>query len=412
VTRATRFAPAASGARRRFLAGAGSLTGLALSRPGAAPAAAPGRGKNIYAALGVKTVINAAATYTALGGSLLPREVARAMEQASQHFVSIPELQAAVGRRIAGLVGAEAALVTSGAAGALLQGTAACIAGKDPEKIKRLPETAGMKNEVVIQKSHRFPYDHALRAAGARLVEVETAAELRAAIGKNTAMLFFLNYADPKGSVRRQEFVDIGRKAGVPTMNDAAADVPPPGRLSEYIRMGFDLVAFSGGKGLQGPQCAGLLLGRRDLIEAAYLNGSPHSDSVARAAKVGKEEIMGVLTALELYLRRDHKAEWRRWEQRVQAIAAALAGLEAVRTEPYVPEIANESPHLRVSWDDKAIPLKNADVVRKLREGDPPIEVRSSEPDKPVIEMAVWMLRPGEERVVGKRVRRILEGGA
>src|SRR5262249_2143907 len=188
---------------------------------------------------------------------------------------------------------------------------------------------------------------------------------------------------------------------------DAAADVPPPERLSEYVRMGFDLVAFSGGKGLRGPQCSGLLLGRKDLIEAAFLNGSPHSDSIGRLAKVGKEEIVGLLTALELYLKRDHKAEWRDWESPVRHIAAALEGIRGVRTELFTPEIANESPHLRIVWDEKVIPQKNADIVKLLREGDPRIEVRPSDGNKPILEIAVWMLQPGEHRLVGKRVQEV-----
>ncbi len=395
--------------RRQFLKTAAPLSGLSLLGTGLPvrdATAAAGRA-DVYARLGLRPVINAAGTYTALGGSLMPREVVHAMDQASRHFISIPELQVAAGRRLADLLGAEAALVTSGTAGALLQGTAACIAGKDPEKIRRLPDTAGMKNEVIIQKSHRFGYDHAVRAAGARLVEVETEEQLRAAAGTHTAMLFFLNTNDSAGKIRRHRFVELARRLGVPAMIDAAADVPPAERLHEYLRMGYDLVAVSGGKGLLGPQCSGLLLGRKHLIEAAFLNGPPHSDSVARAAKVGKEEIVGLLTAVELYLKRDHKAEWRRWEERVKVIAAAAA-VPGVRTERFVPEIANESPHLRVTWDETALPLKNADVVERLRDGEPRIAVRISDEDKPWIEIAVWMLRPGEERIVASRVRSVL----
>jgi L-seryl-tRNA(Ser) seleniumtransferase len=332
------------------------------------------------------------------------------MEEASRNHVALGELHEAVGKRIASLVGAEAALVTAGAANALSLATAACVAGKDPEKIKRLPDVTGMKDEVVLQKTHRVAYDHAIRAAGTRLVEVETREQFENAIGEKTAMLFFLNFADPKGQVKRQEFVEIAKKKGVPTLIDAAADVPPVSRLSEYVKMGFDLVAFSGGKGLRGPQCSGLLLGRKDLVEAAYLNGSPHSDSLERGAKVGKEEIVGLWTAVELYVHKDHQAEWRDWESRVRDIAKALQGLQGVTTERFVPEIANESPHLRVTWDEKALPVRNAQITKQLREGDPRIEVRPSSPDKPVIEIAVWMLQPGEHRIVARRVREVLTG--
>lgn len=404
--------------RRQFIKAAGlgsSLAGMFSVRnlwgaetaykPVMAATARP----SIYQQLGIRPLINAAGTYTALSASLMPREVVQAMEEASRHHVSIPELQQAVGKRISELLGSEAALVTTGAAAALTLGTAACVAGKDQEKIKRLPETAGMKNEVIIQKSHRFAYDHAVRAVGTRLIEIETRPQLESAIHAKTAMMLFLNNADGKGQVRRKEFVEIGRKAGIPTFNDAAADVPPPERLSEYVRLGFDLVAFSGGKGLRGPQCSGLLLGRRELIEAAFLNGSPHSDTIGRAAKVGKEEIVGLWMALESYLKRDHRTEWRDWEKQVGDIAAALKNLPGVKAEKFVPEIANESPHLRVLWDEKVIPETGAQIVRRLREGEPRIEVRPSAGDQSSLELSVWMLQPGESRVVAKRLRQVLE---
>ena len=398
--------------------GAGCLSALAgglsvntlLAVPAGDKALKPDRSrKNIYERLGVRPLINAAGTYTALSASLMPREVLQAMDEASRYYVSIPELQQAVGQRIGALLEAEAALVTAGAAAALTLGTAACVTGKDSEKIRRLPDTAGMKNEVLIQKAHRFGFEHAVRAVGAKLIEVETRRQLESAINEKTAMMLFLNHEDPKGRVRRNEFVEIGKRAGIPTFNDAAADVPPVERLSEYLRLGFDLVAFSGGKGLRGPQCSGLLLGRRDLIEAASLNGSPHADAIGRAAKVGKEEMIGLLTAIELYLKRDHKAEWREWEERVRSIADALKNVRGVKTEMFVPEIANEVPHLRIEWDEKVIAKKNADIVKLLREGDPRIEVRPSAGDLPMMEVAVWMLQPGEHRIVAHRLRRVLD---
>lgn len=396
--------------------GAGLITAAAagavnlLARDSSGSARNTGARGTVYSRLGIRPLINAAGTYTVLSASTMSREVARAMEEASRFHVSIPELHAAVGKRIAALTGAEAALVTCGAANALSLATAACVAGKDPEKIRRLPDTAGMKNEVILQKTHRVAYDHAIRAAGTRLIEVETRQQLEEARSERTAMMFFLNYADPQGQVKRKEFVEIARKAGIPTLIDAAADVPPPERLSEYVRLGFDLVAFSGGKGLRGPQCSGLLLGRKDLVEAAYMNGSPHADTLQRGAKVGKEEIVGLWTAVELYLKRDHKAEWRDWESRVKEIARTLEGLRGVKTETFVPEIANESPHLRVTWDEKVLPLKNAQAARLLRDGEPRIEIRPGSGDKAMLEIAVWMLGPGEHRIVARRVREVLSG--
>jgi L-seryl-tRNA(Ser) seleniumtransferase len=400
--------------RRQFVKGAGFLSTTAaaavnlLAKSGYSAAGNSGGRETVYSRLGIRPLINAAGTYTALSACTMPREVVQAMEEASRYHVAIAELHEAVEKKIAAMTGAEAALVTAGAANALTLATAACVAGKDQEKIRRLPDTTGMKNEVILQKTHRVAYDHAIRAAGTRLIEVESREQCQKAIGEKMAMMFFLNFADPSGQIKRKEFVEIAKRAGIPTLLDAAADVPPASRLSEYVAMGFNLVAFSGGKGLRGPQCSGLLLGRKDLIEAAYLNGSPHADSLERGAKVGKEEIVGLWTAVELYLKKDHQAERRDWESRVRDIAKTLNGLRGVKTESFVPDIANESPHLRVSWDEKVLPVKNAQVVKQLRDGEPRIEVRPSAADKPVIEIAVWMLQPGEHRIVARRVREVL----
>jgi D-glucosaminate-6-phosphate ammonia-lyase len=403
-----------SASRRQFLQGAGLMSVIAsgattlFSRDALAAVTGGWPRNSIYQKLGIRPLINAAGTYTTLSACTMPREVVQAMDDAARYQVSIPELHEAVGKKIAALTGAEAALVTAGAANALTLATAACIAGKDQKKITRLPDTEGVKNEVIVQKAHRVAYEHAIRAAGGRLIEVETRDQLVNAIGDKTAMLFFLNFADPNGKVKRQEFVEIAQKAKVPTLMDAAADVPPPGRLSEYVKMGFDLVAFSGGKGLRGPQCSGLLLGRKELIEAAYLNGSPHADSVGRGAKVGKEEIVGLWTAVELYLQKDHKAERNEWDSRVRVIRKAVEGLRSVTSETYVPEIANESPHVRISWDPKALPLKNDEVRKLLRDGDPRIEITPSDGTLPNLVVGVWMLQPGQDRVVARRVREVL----
>jgi L-seryl-tRNA(Ser) seleniumtransferase len=241
--------------------------------------------------LGVPPVVNGAGTYTRLCGSLMLPEVVRAMAAVSRCYVRLDELHDAAGARIASLLGCDAAMVTSGAYAGLMLGTAACLTGDDPERITRLPDTSGMKDEVIVQKSHRFPYDHAIRNCGVRLVEVESREDLDRAVTERTAMLLFLNKAGPCGQITAAEFVRAARSCGVPTLNDAAADVPPAENLSLLLRTGFDLVTFSGGKGLQGPQSAGLLLGRADLIRAARLNTAPHSDTFGRGLKVSKEEI-------------------------------------------------------------------------------------------------------------------------
>ena len=362
--------------------------------------------RDVLGELGVRTFVNAAGTYTRLTASRMPLEVVSAMQGASTRYVDLGELHEKAGDRIAELLDCEAALVTAGCASALTMATAACVAGTDTERIKRLPDTAGMRDEVVIQKAHRNGYDHAIRNCGVRLVEVETADELDNAIGERTAMLFFLNRAELEGRVGHEEFVRIGRQRGIPTLNDAAADVPPVENLFRFTKMGYDMVAFSGGKGLLGPQSAGLLLGRRDLIEAARLNNSPYSDSVGRTNKVNKEEIVGMLVALELFLQRDHEQVWKEWSRRCRRIEQAIGGLKGVSTEVFVPEIANAVPHLRVRWDYSAVGVDPEEAAKRLREGDPSVEVRPNYEDGLVI--SVWMLEPGEERIVARRVHSVL----
>jgi L-seryl-tRNA(Ser) seleniumtransferase len=364
---------------------------------------------DVYKDLGVRPFINAAGTYTALSASLMPPEVRQAMESAARQHVSIPELQDAAGRRIASLLGAEAALVTTGCAAALTLATAAAVAGSSPEAILRIPDTTGLKDEVILPKGHRFVYDHAIRNVGVRLVEAASREELHAKIGGKTAMLFFLNLAANKGPITREELVEAGKKTGVPTLIDAAADLPPASNLTAFSKMGFDLVAFSGGKGLRGPQCSGLLLGRRDLIQAAFQNGSPHSDTIGRLAKVGKEEIVGLTRAVELYLARDHEADWKEWEEAVQHIVSQISGIDSVRAERFVPEIANEVPHAAITWDPKRIGLTRDTFAKALREGEPRIEPRPSPAEEPRLEIGVWMMQPGEHRIVADRCVEILK---
>jgi len=389
--------------RRSFLqtaAGLPLIGGLFSSAAARAPR------RDYFRELGVRTFINAAGTYTALTGSLMPPEVKEAWEYASRKYCVLDELHDAVGRRIAELIGCEAAMVTAGAASALTLGTAACITGTNPDFIRRLPDTTGMKNEVIIQKSHRFGYDHAVRNCGVRLIEVETVEELERAIHERTAMMLFLNYADPAGRIKAAEFAQLGRKHNIPTFNDCAADVPPVENLSRYLKMGFDLVTFSGGKGLRGPQSAGLLLGRKDLIEAARLNTCPHADTIGRGMKVNKEEMLAMMVAVELYLKRDHAAHWRAWERRVKLIADYASSVPGVTTEVWVPEIANQVPHLRITWDPQRVKISVPEVVKRLRQGEPSIEVVPGSRDQLVV--GVWMMEPGEERIVARRIREIL----
>jgi len=360
----------------------------------------------IYRQLGVRPLINAAGTYTTLTGSLLVPQARDAMLEASRYFVPLGELQRAAGARIAKLVGVPAAMISSGGAGSILLASAACIAGKDPQKIKRLPDTTGMKNEVVIVRQHRSGFDHACRTTGAKIVEVETAEQLRSAIGPQTAMLYWVNIEEPKGKVSAKEFLAAGKSAGIPVFNDAAAELPPADNLNALVKQGFDLVGFSGGKRLHGPQSSGLLLGRSDLIEAAHLNNNPYSDTIARTAKVGKEEIMGLLAAVEVYVKRDHAADQKLWTSMMQNVARDLKKVRGVTAEVYVPAYpgAHPVPYLRVKWD-KSLPISYQECAKRLRDGEPSVEVNASADE---ITLASYMLNPGEERIVGWRMAEVL----
>jgi len=399
--------------RRKFLASTGIGIGAVTAAAGRLMASA-GWGKgtmtapDIYARLGVRTHINAKGTYTYLTGSLIAPEVSQAMEEASRHFVYLVELQQKAGAKIAQMLGVEAAMVTSGAAGAILLGTAACLTGNDPKRISQLPDVTGMRTEVLIQKTHRNPFDHAIRNAGVRLVEVETLEELESAINEKTAMMYFLNAAQNKGKIGLEKWVEVGKRRGIPTFNDAAADVPPISHLSDYNKMGFDLVAFSGGKGLRGPQCAGLMLGRKDLIEAAILNNNPYEDSIGRPSKVGKEEIVGMVAAVERYLRIDHEAEWKEWEEKLRAMERIVTSVPGVQTGSFVPEVANHVPHLYLKWDEGESGITKAECARMLREAEPSIEVL--EDDYPQgMSVTPFMMQPGEEFIVARRIKSILE---
>ena len=346
----------------------------------------------------MRPFINAAGTYTAMTASLMPPEVMDAINYASKHYVMLDELHDKVGERIATLVHSEAAMVTAGAASALTLGTAAVLTGTDRQKIVDLPNLAGMKSEVIIQKSHRFGYDHAVRNCGVKLVEVETREDLQRAIGPQTAMMLFYNNNNKEGRIQDEEFAALGKQHGVATMNDAAADVPPVENLWKYTKMGFDLVAFSGGKGLRGPQSAGLA--------AARLNAPPNGNTVGRGMKVNKEEMIGVLAALELYLAKDHAAERRDFDARAEAIRASAAAVPGVKAEIFVPEVANHVPHVRIAWDSSAVAMSANDAVNRLRAGEPSIGTRAE--DNALV-IGVWMMRAGEEKIVARRVREVLE---
>jgi L-seryl-tRNA(Ser) seleniumtransferase len=396
--------------RRRFLEAMSALPWVGAFVAGrGAPlgAVAAAGGRDYFRELGVRPFINAAGTYTAMTASLMPAEVMDAINYASRHYVMLDELHDRVGERIAALVHSEAAMVTAGAASALTLGTAAVLTGTDRQKIASLPDLTSMKTEVIIQKSHRFGYDHAVRNCGVRLVEVETAGEVERAVGPQTAMMLFYNNNNKEGQIQDEDFVRLARKHGIPTLNDAAADVPPLENLWKYTTMGFDLVAFSGGKGIRGPQSAGLLIGRKDLIAAARLNGPPNGNAIGRGMKVNKEELLGMLAAVERYVSADHVREAQDFDRRAETIRKAAVAVPGVTSEIFVPEVANHVPHVRVSWDATARGLTANDAVKALLDGEPAIATRA---EGQSLVVGVWMMRRGEEKVVARRLREVLEG--
>jgi len=375
---------------------------------------------DIYARIGVRTLINGRGTWTYLSGSLELPEVRAAKEAAARHFVDIFELQHGVSRRLAEISGAEAGMITSGAAGAMAGATAACMAGSDPAKIWQLPDTTGLKHEVIMHGG-RSAFDSAIRLAGAKLVMARGEDEVRGAINENTAMI----YTTSLGSTL-EKVIAIAKAAHVPLLLDDAAGIPPLDNLKLYAKMGVDLYCFSGGKGLCGPQCSGLLLGRKDLVEAAMLNTSPWEGAVCRAMKVGKEEVMGCLAAVEAWTKMNLDDLNRQWNERAVRIRKLVDTVPGVHTEIQIPEEGNRYPTLSVSWDEDAWGFTVADCDRKLRAGTPRIEVLTSNNPSLVpavregyenpktakrrdrIEIVSMTLQPGEDLIVGKRLREIL----
>jgi uncharacterized pyridoxal phosphate-dependent enzyme len=405
--------------RRGFLGTLGTVAGFSLApfrvlAAKASPAEAAanlagfGQSGNPYQELGVPTVINAQGTMTMLGGSLIRPEVETIMSQAAKHFVSIPGLEAAAGKRIAEMLKLPqgySALVTSGAAAAIQSGLAGILTSDNESLIKQLPDLTGMNSEVIIQKSHRNPFDHQLRATGVRLVEIETPDQLRRAVNDRTAMMHFTNFANAAGQIKVDEWAKLAKELKLPCMNDAAADTPPVTHLWDYTNMGYDLVTFSGGKALRGPQCAGLLVGREDLVRYALLNNSPYEDTLGRGQKVGKEEIIGMIKALELYLAEDHDALAREWQQRLETVARQIGKVPGVSTSFFTPDIANHVPHMHITWDSK-IALTPQQASQILRAGQPSIAIGGGE-GRPGLGMSSFMLQPGEEQLIAEQMMKM-----
>ena len=395
-----------------------AATGVLRASPGQAAVPVVAQSVDYYDKLGVTKIINAAGTYTALTASIMPPSVQAAVAQAAKHPVRLAELQRKAGEHIASRLKCEAALVSCGAASALTLGTAACMTVGNQKSVSLLPlETEGLKNEVIVQKSHRYGYDHAIKNCGIKFVEVETLDQYEKAFTDRTVMCHFFNAAEG-GQISREQWIAVAHRHGVPCFNDAAADVPPISNLWNYTQMGFDLVTFSGGKGIRGPQNAGLLLGRKDLIEAASWSNSPRDETVGRGMKVAKEQIVGMVAAVDWLLEQSEEGMQKEFHRRADRIVALLKDIPTVRPEVFVPPVANVVPHLVIRYDSNRVRKTPLEVLQALREGTPSIELNPATGRKSgsaglpnaedAIVVGVWMLQPGEDLIVGRHLREVL----
>ena len=379
-----------------------------------------------YDKLGVPKIINAAGTYTALTASILPPYVRRAIDQAALHPVRLDELQKASGVYLAQKLRCEGAVVTSGASGAITLATAACMAYANNSKPGMIPENApNMKNEIIIQKSHRYAYDHAMMLCGAVVREVLTLDDYKQAFNEKTMMTNFFNAAEeedgPPAQIGREQWLEIAHQHNVPCHIDAAADMPPIENLWKYTGMGFDLVCFSGGKGIRGPQNAGLLLGKKHLTDLALQNNNPNGVAVGRGMKVAKEQIVGMVAAVDWVLSQSEDQMQGEYQKRADLIAQAMKDLPSVTTETVVPKIANHVPHLLIRFDPAVTGVTTDQVVTRLREEQPSIELNPNTGHKPnqgipsdanTLVVGVWMLQPGEDAIVARRIRAALKRSA
>jgi D-glucosaminate-6-phosphate ammonia-lyase len=397
---------------------------------------------NIYQSLGVRSIINAYAPMTRLGGGVMAKEVADAMREATQFCVDIAELQIGASKLIAQITGAEAGCVTSGAAAALLMGTAACVAGMDPAKMSRLPDTRGMKNEVIAMRSQRNSYDHAVRATGVTMIEVgfcdaftdvgvrDTEVwEIQAAITERTAAIYYL--AKPNALLTLPAVVAVAHAAGIPVLVDAAAELPPVENLRRFISEGADLVAFSGGKSIGGPQGSGILCGRRDLISAALLQqldfdydydewdppaalvdkrnfpGVPRH-GIGRSCKVGKEQIVGLLTALQLFVSEGNISRHDRLLLTAERITEELAEVPFLSTRIILDPLQSGMPMVEVNFDQRGAGISTIELMRRLRKGSPAVEVNPWRPGEGLLILSPACLAEGDPPLIGGRFKEIL----
>jgi D-glucosaminate-6-phosphate ammonia-lyase len=396
--------------RRNVLQSAGLLipktVGLWPSSKLGLAAAIPG---NVYQKLGIRPVINCRGTHTVLGASKIWPELHDAMADASRQYVVLDELHDKIGARLAELMGCEDAMVTTGCAGAITLGSCAAVTGMDATKVKQLPDLTGMKSEAIIQKIHRNGYDHAVRNAGLKIVEVEGLDQMRNAVSARTAMMYYLGgesgdaewKTDP---IPLADCVELGRKAGFPVMVDAANMLPPWDNIHKLSALKTDMICLSGGKHMRGPQCSGILAGRRDLVRAARLNASPHPDALGRPLKVGREEMIGVWLATEKYSKLDFAEMDRQYASQARYLANELKKIRGMRVS-FAPHDRTRRVHRVVAdWDEKALGISHDDCEKRLLDGEPRIAVLRS---KGAVMFTLFMNEPGDEKVVAGRMAEI-----
>lgn len=401
--------------RRDILKGLGLLpiggTFLGSLLPNESLLAAPAKKvvkRNLVKELGIRTFINAAGTYTTMSASLMNDDVMDAIDQSAKEFCMLNEVQDKVGEKIAQLSHAEGAMVTAGAFSALTLGMAGILTGMDDKKVKQLPHNlkeSGIKSEVLLQKGHYDGYEQALYNCGVSIIPVETADDVDKAVNENTASMHFLNCNAMEGKIMHEEWLALAKKHNLPATIDIAADVPPVNNLWKFNDMGFSWVALSGGKAIRGPQSAGVLMGKKDIIAAARMNDSPNGVTIGRGMKVNKEEMLGMYAALDAYVNTDHDKEWKMWEDRVDVIKNTIKKVDGVTVSVSVPPIANHSPKVNIAWDKTKVNITRKDLGDRLRGGDPSIEVISWGDEDNSVDLTVFMLKPGQEKIVANRIK-------
>ena len=391
---------------RRELFGYGSLLAAAQAftqRLAGAPLELTSR---LYQSIGVKPMINSRGTFTIITGSQTLPEVKKAMDEASRHFVHMDELMDGVGRRLAEITGAEWGIVTAGCCAAITHCTAAAIAGGNPERMQQLPDLTGLRSEVIVPAYSRNVYDHAVRMVGPRIIEVRDKAEMERAFTDRTAMVYILGGPGDDGPLGTRVVAEVARRHKVPVLVDAAAEVLTL-KPNVHLERGANAVAYSGGKCIRGPQAAGLLLGDKAWLQAAWINSAPHH-AFGRSLKVGKEEIMGMLAAVEMWVKRDHKAEWRQWESWLEHIAQRaqqVKGVTAKVTQPGA-DLSNRSPRLTIQWEPSAVGITGTELSKTLLDTEPRIVVAGS--TEKTLSIVPYQMQPGDEKIVAERVHAVL----